>query len=60
LDVVDKQFATIRLAEIVSGEDLSAQTEALWGRIKVSIYNKSLTESEDEDILKAIGAIKGF
>lgn len=59
LNVVDRQLATIRLAEIVTGEDLSNQTEALWGRIKVSIYNKSLTESEDEDVLKLMGAIKG-
>lgn len=59
LGTVDKQFATIRLMEIVTGQDLSAQTEALQHRIRVSIYNKSLVEPEDEDLIKVMSSIKG-
>lgn len=58
LSTVDKQLAIIRLAEITTGRNLRNQEDALINRIKISIYNKSLVEEEDEDVLKLIGVAK--
>lgn len=58
LKTVDKQLMTIRLMEITTGRDLSNQVNALLDRVKVSVYNKALTDAEDEDLIKAMGVVK--
>lgn len=60
LSLVDKHIATIRLMEITTGRDLSNQVEAIMNRVRVSIFNKSLIDDEDADMIKTMGFIKSI
>ena len=60
LSLVDKHIATIRLMEITTGRDLSNQIDAIMNRVRVSIFNKSLIEDEDADMIKTMGFVKSI
>ena len=55
LSVADEQFAAIAIIEDMTGQDLTNQTEELYNRLKISIYNKTLMPDEWKDVVSALG-----
>lgn len=58
LKVADDQFAAIAIIEDMTGQDLSNQTEELFNRMQISIYNKNNIPEEWQDVVGALGVAK--
>jgi hypothetical protein len=57
--MADSLLGEIKLMELTTGKDFSKQYHALLNRIKVSVYGRSLVDSDDwQDVLAGMGVVK--
>lgn len=60
LKTIDNQIFVLKAIENMTGQDMSDRIEAMFKRVKISVYNDSLVDKEYTDLMALLGLAKSF